>query len=283
MTDAAANENRRSVALTTIPVALLAKFDDLCAKTTEDQTELFLTSFIFELGDDWKKVIELGDAFRRYLFRQNQDHDLNPVEAADFLQHQGRTRTGMERKAELLDIDLNFDGRICFIEYLLLHFKPLILRTYYKRMEKVCPHDLSSEGVGVTGVGLELLDELFHFPPGGLPAELKKALEDFFAAKRARQERMDSLREKSKLSGVKGLTAKNELLQMEAKDTTDMNRLEITLQAAKRKAIREGGSSSSADALKAEKEKSEAEEKKKRLDSRSRLAARAAMFESKGC
>merc|ERR1712113_1383835 len=146
----------------------------------------------------------------------------------------------------------------------------------------VCPHDLSSEGVGVTGVGLELLDELFHFPPGGLPAELKKALEDFFAAKRARQERMDSLREKSKLSGVKGLTAKNELLQMEAKDTTDMNRLEITLQAAKRKAIREG-CGSSADALKAEKEKSKAEEKKKRLESRNRLAARAAMFESKGC
>ena len=47
-------------------------------------------------------------------------------------------------------------------------------------------------------------------------------------------------------------------------------------------AMREGGSSS-ADALKAEKEKSKAEEKKKRLDSRNRLAARAAMFESKGC
>ena len=104
-----------------IPADLLKKFDELCAKDTDAQAELFLTSFIFVLGDDWKKVVELSKTFKDYLGDLGESHDLNPVQASDFLQKQGRTRTGLERKQELTDIDLNFDGRICFAEYCLLH------------------------------------------------------------------------------------------------------------------------------------------------------------------
>ena len=39
--------------------------------------------------------------------------------------------------------------------------------------------------------------------PEGLPAELKAAIEAFFATKRAREKRMKTLGEKAKLPGVK--------------------------------------------------------------------------------
>lgn len=37
-----------------IPESLLKRFDDLCESSTSAQCEAFLTSFIFELGEDWK-------------------------------------------------------------------------------------------------------------------------------------------------------------------------------------------------------------------------------------
>jgi hypothetical protein len=48
---------------------------------------------------------------------------MNHIQASDFLQKHGKTRTAAERKAELDDVDINNDGRISFLEYLLLHYK----------------------------------------------------------------------------------------------------------------------------------------------------------------
>ena len=40
-----------------------------------------------------------------------------PPQAADFLQRHGKTRTGIQRKHEVADVDLNHDGQISFIEF----------------------------------------------------------------------------------------------------------------------------------------------------------------------
>lgn len=39
----------------------------------------------------------------------------------------GLTRTATQRTQEIKDIDLDADQRICFIEYLLIHYKAMIL------------------------------------------------------------------------------------------------------------------------------------------------------------
>jgi hypothetical protein len=49
------------------------------------------------------------------------------------------------------------------------------------------------------------------------------------AMKQARNDKINELKEKIKLGGVKGLTAKNELIQLENQDMTGMNRIELTL------------------------------------------------------
>jgi len=86
------------------------------------------------LGDDWKVVLELQKSYAKYCKESGEaKDDLNPIQAADFLQKNGKERTALQRKEELKDVDLDNNDRICFIEYLLLHFKAMILTEYYKR------------------------------------------------------------------------------------------------------------------------------------------------------
>ena len=252
-------------------------FAELCEKPIEDQQEFFLKSFIFALGDDWKEVPRFAGIFRKYLHEAGEGKsDLNEVQASDFLQKNGVTRTAIQRKNELTDIDLDNNKRISFVEYLLLHFKFMILKEYFKRLEKAPTMKLNAEidVVGLTGVGALLLDELFTIP-SQLPAELIEALEKFTATVRAREGRLKELREKASQGGVKGMAAQNEIIQMEKEDTTEMNRLELTLNAAKKKAAK---TSSSEQLLQEKLKKQQEEEERKKQESKRRLQEKAALW-----
>ena len=110
----------------------------------------------------------------------------------------------------------------------------------------------------------------------GLPPELIAAIEELTRTKNEREKRMKTLEAQAAAGGVKGLAAKNEIEQMNAEDLTSMNRLEITLNAAKRRAGRDTGE----EALRKKKQEQEAAEKAKRDASRAAMAARAKMFEN---
>jgi hypothetical protein len=49
-------------------------------------------------------VEKLAETFQDYVDGKNVTGDLSPIEAADFLQKNGKTRTAMERQAELKDV-----------------------------------------------------------------------------------------------------------------------------------------------------------------------------------
>jgi len=255
-------------------------FADLCLKPIEDQQEFFLKSFIFALGDNWKDVPRLSTIFRKYVNDAGEGKDdFNEVQASDFLQKNGITRTAIQRKNELTDIDLDNNKRISFVEYLLLHFKFMILTEYFKRKETKPTMKLATEMdcVGLTGVGALLLDELFTFP-SQLPPELVEALEKFTATLKAKEARLKELRDKSSQGGVKGMAAKNEIIQIEKEDPTEMNRLELTLNAAKKKAAK---TPSSEKALQEKLKVQEEEEKQKKRDSQQRLKQKASLWENK--
>eukprot|EP01091_Cochliopodium_minus_P006728 TRINITY_DN16724_c1_g1_i1.p1 TRINITY_DN16724_c1_g1~~TRINITY_DN16724_c1_g1_i1.p1 ORF type:complete len:268 (+),score=100.44 TRINITY_DN16724_c1_g1_i1:52-855(+) len=251
-------------------------FNELVKKDIADQQEFFLKSFIFALGDDWKEVPKLAGIFRKYVSECGEGReDLNEIQASDFLQKNGITRTAIQRKNELSDIDLDQNKRIAFIEYMLLHFKVMILKEYYKRLDKTPPMKLDNEtsAVGLVGVGDQLLDELFTLPIG-LPPELVEAIEKFTETVRTKENRLKDLREKSKQGGVKGMTAQNEIVQMEKEDKTDLNRLELTLNAAKKKAAKNTGEQ----ALNEKKKQEEEEKKQKELESKNRLKEKAKLW-----
>ena len=277
MSAIAAGKKRNSTLASKMDPALLAKFDKALEADTDSQCELFMKSFIFNLGDDWKEVVRLSSEFNKFLADGGNENDCSCIQASHFLQKNGKTRTGIQRKEELRDVDLNFDDRISFLEYCLLHYKVMILTAYYKRIGVPCPHDLSSDGVGITGVGGELLDELFYMP-AGLPPALQRALDEFFSMKRAKEAKIKTLTAKALLPGVKGLTAKNEIAQLNTRNQTDMNRLEITLNAAKRKAMKKSGGETAAEALSKLKVSEEEKAQAERAKSRAALRAKMAMF-----
>ena len=252
------------------------QFTELCKKPIEDQTEFFLKSFIFALGDDWKEVPRLSGIFRKYVQEAGEGKDdMNEVQASDFLQKNGLTRTAIQRKNELADIDLDQNKRISFIEYMLLHFKVMILREYFKRLDKPPTMKLENDtsAVGLVGVGPLLLDELFTLPVG-LPPELVEAIEKFTATVKEKENRLKDLRQKASQGGVKGMAAQNEIVQMEKEDKTDLNRLELTLNAAKKKAAKNTGEQ----ALLEKKKKEEEEEKQRQLESKNRLKEKAKLW-----
>jgi len=254
------------------------KFVELCKKPADEQLEFFLKSFIFALDDKWKDVVTLLGEFQKYVSRGGEGKpDLNFVQAAEFLQKHEKVRIAQQIKDELRDIDLDNNARISFIEYLLLHFKVLVLTEFYKRHETKPVEDLSNDGVGVINVGDKLLEELFE-PKAGLPPDLVAAIEEFTARKREKDAKVKDLEAKAAAGGVKGAAASNELLQLQASDKTEMNRLELTLNAAKRKA-----SKGSADAaLEAKRKKEEAERKKAEEEARQKMMERKKQWEQGG-
>jgi len=251
------------------------KFIELCKKSADDQLEFFLKSFIFALDDKWKDVVTLRSEFQKYVDRTGEGKgDLNFVAAAEFLQKHEKVRIAQQIKDELRDIDLDNNGRISFAEYLLIHFKVMVLREFYKRHETAPVEDLSNDGIGLVGIGDKLLEELFE-PKAGLPAELVAAIEEFTSKKREKEAKVKDLEAKAAAGGVKGAAAANELVQLQASDKTEMNRLELTLNAAKKKA-----SKGSADAaLDAKRKKEEAERKKAEEEARQKMIERKKLWE----
>lgn len=254
------------------------RFTELGATDPVDQCQFFLKSFIFALGDKWTDVPRLCTTFQNHAKATGPTaHHMNHIQAADFLQKHGKTRTGIQRKHEVEDVDINSDGRISFVEYLILHYKAMILQEYYKRHELDPLEDLSLDGVGVTDVGEKLLEELFSMPAGLSPA-LEEALETFAAENKARAKKVEALTAKADAGGVKGMAAKQELRILEAADGTELNKLELTLGAAKRKAQKTSG----AEAL-GKVQGEQATAAKKDVDARrAAMKARAAMFEGGG-
>ena len=251
------------------------RFTELCQQDPVDQCEFFLKSFIFALGDGWKDVPQMCSDFQKHAKDTGKSETMmNHIQAADFLQKHGKTRTGLERKHEVEDIDINGDGNIAFTEYLLLHYKVMVLKEYYERHEKEPEEDLTNDGVNLVGVGGKLLEELFTMPKG-LSPQLEAALEAFADAKKKREAKIKELTAKAEKGGVKGMAAKQELVILESGDKTESNRIELTLQAAKRKASKKSGE----DALKAAQDQQAKELKAAAEAKRAKMKARMAMFE----
>ncbi|KAJ8598832.1 hypothetical protein CTAYLR_008542 [Chrysophaeum taylorii] len=251
------------------------RFSELCLKDATDQAEFFLKSFIFALGDSWKEVPALCSEFTKHAKATGpSDRYMSHIQAADFLQKNDITRTGLERRREIEDIDFNHDGKIVFVEYLLMHYKVMILREFYSRHQKEPEEDLTGTGVGLVGVGDKLLEELFTMPHG-LSPQLEAALEEFTADKKKREEKVKTLEDKAAKGGVLGMAAKNELIILNQADTTELNRIELTLNAAKRKAAKQSGEEAVTKAKEAE-EKAKKEEHARR---RATMKQRASIFE----
>jgi len=124
--------------------------------------------------------------------------------------------TAIVRKKELREkVDVNFDGRVSFLEYLLYQYK-------------ASPKDLMDRSTNTE-----------------LPAEVlaaMRALEEVNKRVRAYEAEKQRLESESELPGIKGLKAKNELAQLNSSPLWEqLNKALITAEAAVRIASRKYG------------------------------------------
>jgi len=169
---------------------------------------------LYEEGDDLDFNIGLY-FYEKMVQRLSDDAAFKKWKAGEFSKSQPEMMTAIVRKKELRDkVDVNFDGRISFLEYLL-----------YQYREFANPKDFTTRSMGK-----------------GDPEAIRKAmeaLEEVNKRIRAYEAERMRLEEQAKLPGVKGLTAKNQLAQLDSSPLKeDLNTALIKAEAAVRIASR---------------------------------------------
>lgn len=227
----------------------LEYFNSVCQKPFSQQAVAFLNAYWPEVHDQaefifsvaWE-VIKYADMHSKgihYLYQYEEGHDLDfdiglyfyeqlckfvedPKNSQwagpEWAKSRPEMMTALKRKQELREkVDVNFDGRVSFLEYLL-----------YQYRDFANPADFCQRSMGH--------DE--H-------PEIRKArlaLEEVNKRIRAYEAEKARLEAESKLPGVKGLKATNELAQLDASPLAEeLNAALITAEAAVRIATRKYG------------------------------------------
>jgi hypothetical protein len=175
---------------------------------------------LYEEGHDLD--FDIGLYFYEQLCKFVEDPKNSKWASAPFQQSQPVMMTAIKRKQELRErVDVNFDGRVSFLEYLLYQYNNVANPADF------CKRSMSNP------------DE--H--PEIRAARL--ALEEVNKSIKAYEAERYRLTEESKLPGVKGLKATNELAQLDASPLAEkLNKALITAEAAVRIAVRKFGGQS---------------------------------------
>eukprot|EP00461_Guttulinopsis_vulgaris_P001073 UN01073 len=221
----------------------LKVFNEVSKKTFSEQAMFLLNAFYSELESElvciyevlWEciKKVDMDNKGIQYIHKYEEGNDLDfdmalrlfevvtnffrDSKNANWAKSNPRSipkeATAIVRKKEIREkVDVNFDGRISFLEFLLYVYD-------------LSPKDLmdrskgNAEPIEVTNAKKAL-------------ADVQKKVQEYEALKQR-------LEEESNLPGVKGLKAKNELAQLTSSPLAEeLRRLLITAEAAVRKAMR---------------------------------------------
>jgi hypothetical protein len=228
----------------------LAFFNDVASRPFSGQAVAFLNAYWAEVGSQanfifsfaWETVkyadmhakgvsyvhlydegndldFNIGLYFYEQLCKRLEQPEYKEWTVDEWKMSQPEMMTAIKRKQELRDkVDVNFDGRISFLEYLLYQYR-----------------DFANPG-DFTKRSMRAPDE--H-------PEIKKArlaLEEVNARIKAYEAEKARLEEESKLPGVKGLKAKNLLAQLDSSPLKEeLNKALITAEAAVRMATKKFG------------------------------------------
>jgi hypothetical protein len=227
----------------------MAYFEAVCQKPFSEQAVAFLNAywaevhteadFIFSVAWEMIKYADMHSKGIQYLYQYEEGRDLefdiglyfyeqlckfldDPKNAhwvKDYPRSQPEMMTSIKRKTELREkVDVNFDGRISFIEYLL-----------YQYQNVANPKDFCTRSMTVGDEHPEIRKARLALE------EVNKRIREYEAEK-AR------LEAESELPGVKGLKAKNLLAQLDSSPLAEqLNEALIKAEAAVRIATRKFG------------------------------------------
>ena len=184
-------------------------FEEVCDRTHARQAQFFLNAFWAEHSDSAEQVYRWTCGFNELAPQGKEGSELDEFCAHKFLEHFGQTMTVLELRKTLREIDINKDGKMSMIEFLVFHFKTEVS---------------------------ELMSR-----PQGVNEQLIRAQDALEAVQKeisAIENRKSDLETKSRGDGVFAKTAKAELYALLNEDPLSLNRALITAGAAVRKAKR---------------------------------------------
>jgi len=231
-------------------------FSAVCNKPFSEQAVAFLNAywpevqheadFIFSVAWEMMKYADMNSKGIQYLYQYEEGHDLDfdiglyfyeqlckylddPKNARwknDYPMSQPEMMTAIKRKTELREkVDVNFDGRVSFLEYLLHQYRAVANPADF------CRRSMTSA---------EEHPEI---------RKARLALEEVNKRIRAYEAEKARLEKESELPGVKGLRAKNLLAQLDSSPLAEeLNQALITAEAAVRIATRKFGGKGGASA-----------------------------------
>lgn len=184
------------------------KFNKVCELPYKGQLIFFMNAFWNECKDDCEKIFKIFQKFLDLDKKKQEGTALDEHTSHILFEFFGQPLTVLEFREEFRKIDANFDKKMGIIEYLIFKYKVSIV-------------ELLKRPQG-TNEALEAAQK-----------ELEKAQKEI---ERIETEKA-KLEEESKLEGIKGLKAKNELAQLLSKDPTALNKMLIdaTFQVKKAK------------------------------------------------
>ena len=243
--------------MSSIPSDKQGEWDGYVASSIDEQANVFLRAFVLDFsGSKFEEVLDVASQFKRFILPSAKSQcDLEEALAHQFLEKRGETITAAALRDQLRIVTPDNNHRLSFLEYALFKFHK-------------SPTDFFTE---------------LRNPNRGGGEALRQAIEQYRAVLKVREDRearMEELGKAAEAGGVKGMAAKNQLAQMKQEDQLALNKAEITSAANKRKAEKNAVDpfEEEQQRMMADKAAREAEDKKTRDEARTRLAARAAMF-----
>jgi hypothetical protein len=222
-------------------------FNSVCKKPFSEQAVAFLNAYWPEIGDEaefifsvaWEQIrrAEMHNQGIQLIHKYNEGCELefdtglyfyeklckfledNPDFVSKYPKSQPEMMTALKRKAELREkVDVNFDGKISFLEYLL-----------YQYQNWADPADFVRRSMNNAEEHPEI-------------RKARLALEDVNKRIREYEAERYRLEQEAQLDGVKGLKAKNLLAQLDSSPLAEeLNRALITAEAAVRIATKKFG------------------------------------------
>ena len=196
-------------------------------------------------------MLVVSESFREHVNKYKEGGNSLPVNSgmfSKFLSTQGITWTQLERRKKTEEFDLDGDGEICLLEYLMMQHKGMILKQYFLRTgyaEEEITKDLTEASGVITDkwldvsidIGEALVTEMFEHPYG-VDKVLDGGLIEFSKIMKPRYAKMDSLQQlidSSDSSPVKKMKAQQELKQMQEEVQQPLQNTKVKFAAAIKK------------------------------------------------
>jgi len=244
-----------------------ARFKELIKKPVTEQARFFLRPFVLEFQAKFGEVLDMAEKFRSFSSAENKGAvcELEETDAHLFLEKCDQALTVRALRDYLREIGclrIETHARVAYLEYLMLKYR-------------------------------KTLPQLFAPPPEGvanqaLVDKVNQAIEAYIASQEAQRKREEEMRRleleaagKRSVASVQAANKKNELAGQEfSQKFAEMQALKRKKEAeeALARAPKIDPYQEEQKRLAAEKRAKEEAEKKAREDSRSRLAAKAALW-----